>query len=79
MYLVEALEAGVVTRDADAAVHAVRITLHGPETLCGAGPVVAGVLGRFGEASELACLACFAVALDEPRGAVMPTPRPRGQ
>jgi len=75
MYMVEALEAGVVTLEADAAVHAVRTTLHGRETLCGAGPVVGGVLGRFGEAPEHACLACFAVALDEPRGTVMPTPR----
>lgn len=72
MYMVEALEAGVLTPEPDATVHAVRMTLHGPEAVCGAGPIARRVLKRFGEGDRLVCLACFAVALDEPH----PAPHP---
>src|SRR3954453_3299071 len=39
MYMVEALEAGVVSGAGDTRVHAVRVTLQGPVALCGAGPI----------------------------------------
>ena len=69
MYTVEALEAGVVSDEPDATVHAVHMTLHGREALCGAGPIVGGVLRRFADADGLTCLACFAAALPQPRAA----------
>jgi len=69
MDMVEALEAGVLSNEPDATVHAVRMTLHGPEALCGAGPIVGGVLRRFGEADRHTCLACFAAALPQARAA----------
>lgn len=67
MYTVEALEAGVLSDDPAATVHAVHMTLHGPEALCGAGPIVGRVLKRFGEADRRTCLACFAAALPQTR------------
>lgn len=80
MYMVEALEAGVVTSEPDAVVHAVRMTLRGAEAVCGAGPIAGRVLTRFGEADRQKCLVCFAAALDEPRAAAgLPTPRGRAQ
>lgn len=66
MDTVEALEAGVLSDDPQATVHAVHMTLHGPEALCGAGPIVGRVLKRFGEADRHTCLACFAAALPAP-------------
>jgi hypothetical protein len=65
MHTVEALESGVLSDEAHATVHAVRITLHGPEALCGAGPIVQRVLKRFGESDRHTCLACFAAALPQ--------------
>jgi len=67
MDTVEALESGVLSDDPQATVHAVHMTLHGPEALCGAGPIVGRVLKRFGEADRQTCLACFAAALPTPR------------
>jgi hypothetical protein len=63
MDMVDALEAGVLNNEPDAKVHAVHMTLHGPEALCGAGPIIGGVLRRFGDADGHTCLACFAAAL----------------
>ena len=63
MDTVEALESGVLSDDPQATVHAVHMTLHGPEALCGAGPIVGRVLKRFGDADRHTCLACFAAAL----------------
>src|SRR4051794_1765476 len=60
---------GVLSDSPEATVHAVHMTLHGPETLCGAGPIVGRVLKRFGEADRYTCLACFAAALPEARSA----------
>lgn len=67
MHTVEALESGVLSDEPQATVHAVRTTLHGPEALCGAGPIVGRVLKRFGEAERHTCLACFAAALPQRR------------
>ena len=69
MHTVEALESGVTSEDPQATVHAVHMTLHGPEALCGAGPIVGRVLKRFGEADRHTCLACFAAALPQSRSA----------
>ena len=69
MYMVDALEAGVVLAPGDERIHAVRMTLHGRAALCGAGPIAGGVLGRFADATEHVCLACFAEALPSPRKA----------
>jgi hypothetical protein len=69
MHIVEALEAGVLSGEPEAAIHAVHMTLRGPVALCGAGPIVGRVLRRFGEADRFTCLACFAAALPEPRAA----------
>lgn len=69
MYMVEALEAGVVSDEPGATVHAVHMTLHGREALCGVGPIVGGVLRRFGDVDGHLCLACFAAALPQPRAA----------
>ena len=69
MDMVEALEAGVLKDEPHATVHAVRMTLHGPEALCGAGPIVGRVLKRFGDADRHTCLACFAAALPQTRAA----------
>ena len=69
MHIVEALEAGVLSGDPEATVHAVHMTLQGPEALCGAGPIVGRVLKRFSDADQHTCLACFAAALPEPRAA----------
>ena len=63
MYMVEALEAGVVHGAGDTRVHAVRMTLEGPVALCGAGPIVAGVPGRFADSDHHACYACLATAM----------------
>jgi hypothetical protein len=70
MYMVDALEAGVVTEVGDTRVHAVRMTLQGPVALCGAGPIGGGVPGRFAESDHHACYACLAAA--------MPLQRPTG-
>jgi hypothetical protein len=68
--MVEALEAGVLNDEPGATIHAVHMTLHGREALCGAGPIAGGVLRRFGESDDgQICLACFAAALPQPRGA----------
>jgi hypothetical protein len=67
MYTVEALEAGVVSDDPEATVHAVHMTLRGADALCGAGPIVGRVLKRFGDTDRHTCLACFAAALPEQR------------
>jgi hypothetical protein len=68
MHMVQALEAGVLDDGPGATIHAVHMTLHGPEALCGAGPIVGGVLRRFGESEGHTCLACFAAALPRTRG-----------
>src|SRR5206468_8040437 len=65
MHTVEALESGVLSDEPHATVHAVRMTLRGPEALCGAGVIVGRVLKRFGEADRHTCLACFASALPQ--------------
>jgi hypothetical protein len=67
MYMVQALEAGVLDDEPGATIHAVHMTLHGAEALCGAGPIAGGVLQRFGEAEGHTCLACFAAALPQTR------------
>jgi hypothetical protein len=70
MYVVEALEAGLVTGADDGRVHAVRMSLHGLVAVCGAGRIAAGVLGRFGDVrDDEVCLACFAAALPTQRSA----------
>jgi hypothetical protein len=70
MYVVEALEAGLVTGDDDGRVHAVRMSLHGPLAVCGAGRIAAGRLGRFADVrDDEVCLACFAAALPSQRPA----------
>lgn len=75
MHMVNALEAGVVTAEPDALVHAVRMTLRGADAACGAGPIVGRVLARFGETDRQMCLVCFSTALDEPHAAdALPTP-----
>src|SRR3954466_865149 len=55
MYMVEALEAGVVSGAGDTRVHAVRVTLQGPVALCGAGPIAGGARGpdRGGRAGQV--------------------------
>jgi hypothetical protein len=63
MYMVEALEAGLVTQVGDNRVHAVRMTLQGPVALCGAGPIGGGVPGRFADSDHYACYACVAAAM----------------
>ena len=67
MHTVEALESGVTSEEPQATVHAVHMTLHGPQALCGAGPIVGRVLKRFGDADRQTCLACFAAALPQSR------------
>jgi hypothetical protein len=67
MYVVDALEAGLVTTAGDSRVHAVRMSLDGPVALCGAGRIAAGVLGRFADAHEDVCLSCYATALPSQR------------
>lgn len=69
MYVVEALEAGLVTDARNDRVHAVRMSLEGPVALCGAGRIGAGVIGRFAELDDEVCLACFAAALPAQRTA----------
>jgi len=63
MYMVEALEAGVVGGAGDGRVHAVRMTLQGPVALCGVGSIVGGVPGRFADSDRDACYACLAAAM----------------
>jgi hypothetical protein len=63
MYMVEALEAGMVAGAGDTRVHAVRMTLQGPVALCGAGAIVGGVPGRFADSDHHACYACLAAAM----------------
>ena len=69
MYVVEALEAGLVMGADDGRVHAVRMSLEGQVALCGAGRIAAGVLGRFADAHENVCLSCYAAALPSQRSA----------
>ena len=73
MYIVEALEAGMVLAPGDDRIHAVHRTLSGREALCGAGRIASGRLGRFAdldvEGDGQVCLACFAAALPTPRKA----------
>ena len=70
MYVVDALEAGLVTGDEGGRVHAVRMSLQGPVAICGAGRIAEGVLGRFAEVrDDEVCLACFAAALPSQRSA----------
>ena len=63
MYMVDALEAGMVAGPGDTRVHAVRMTLQGPVALCGAGPIAGGVPGRFADSDHHACYACVAAAM----------------
>jgi len=63
MYVVEALEAGLVRDARDLRVHAIRMTMTGPAALCGAGPVSRNVAGRFADQHERVCGSCKATAL----------------
>jgi hypothetical protein len=68
MHAIAALEAGVVTTPGDLRIHAIRKTLHVRRAVCGAGPVVLGLVpGRFDEITEGACPTCLALALPEQR------------
>jgi hypothetical protein len=70
MYVVDALEAGLVTGGNDDRVHAVRMSLAGAVAVCGAGRIAAGVLGRFADVrDDEVCLACYASALPSQRSA----------
>ena len=63
MHLIAALEAGVVSTPGDLRIHAIRKTLHGRRAICGAGPILGLVPGRFDEVEEEVCPGCLALAV----------------
>lgn len=69
MQQIAALEAGVVTTPGDLRIHAVRKTLQGRRPICGAGPLLGLVPGRFDDVTEGACPACLALAVPGQRAA----------
>jgi hypothetical protein len=69
MHVVAALEAGVVTTPGDIRIHAIRKSLHGRKAVCGAGPILGLVPGRFDEVHEEACPDCLALAVPNQREA----------
>ena len=56
------MEAGVVT-GGDIRIHAIRKTVHGRRTVCGAGTVLGLVPGKFADVAEGMCSDCLALAL----------------
>ncbi len=62
MHVIAALEAGVVTARGDLRIHAIRKTLHGRRAICGAGPILGLIPGRFDEVEEEVCPSCVALA-----------------
>jgi hypothetical protein len=69
MHALAALEAGVVTTPGDVRIHAIRKTLHGRRAVCGAGPILGLVPGKFDEVDEHACPSCLALAVPNQREA----------
>jgi hypothetical protein len=69
MHAVAALEAGVVTTPGDLRIHAIRKTLYGRKAVCGAGPILGLVPGRFDEVAEDVCPSCLALAVPNQREA----------
>jgi hypothetical protein len=69
MHAVAAHEAGVVTAPGDLRVHAIRKTLHGRKAVCGAGPVLGLLPGRFDEVEENVCADCLTLAAASQRQA----------
>ncbi|HET6818381.1 MAG TPA: hypothetical protein VFH66_14230 [Mycobacteriales bacterium] len=63
MHLIATLEAGVVTTPGDLRIHAIRKTLHGHRAICGAGPVLGLVPGRFDDVDDELCPSCLALAV----------------
>ncbi|HET7312231.1 MAG TPA: hypothetical protein VFJ17_13000 [Mycobacteriales bacterium] len=63
MHLITALEAGVVSAPGDLRIHAIRKTLHGRRAICGAGPILGLVPGRFDDVAEDQCPSCLALAV----------------
>jgi len=52
---------GLVERDQET--HAVTLTLEGPMSRCGAGPILRQLPGRFDDSDPLACPHCVALQL----------------
>jgi hypothetical protein len=69
MHAVAALEAGVVTTPGDLRIHAIRKTLHGRKAICGAGPILGLVPGKFDEVQDDVCPDCLALAVPDQRAA----------
>ena len=69
MQVIAALEAGVVTTANDLRIHAIRKTLHGRRAICGAGPILGLVPGRFDDVDEGVCESCLALAVPDQREA----------
>ena len=67
MHAVAALEAGVVTTPGDLRIHAIRKTLHGRKAVCGAGPILGLVPGKFDEVAEDVCPDCLALSVPSQR------------
>ena len=59
----------MVTTPGDLRIHAIRKTLHGRKAVCGAGPILGLVPGKFDEVEEDVCTACLALAVPGQREA----------